>query len=82
MTYSCGIFKPETTLEEASLAKYDRIIDHLEIKPDHHLLEIRVWLGWIRPSFGGTHGYPSHRHHHFRTTVPVRPRTHSQERMG
>ena len=36
--------KPETTLEEASLAKYDRIIDQLEIKPDHHLLEIGC--GW------------------------------------
>ena len=45
MTYSCGIFaKPETTLEEASLAKYDRIIDQLEIKPGHHLLEIGC--GW------------------------------------
>ena len=45
MTYSCGIFaKPETTLEEASLAKYDRIIDQLEIKASHHLLEIGC--GW------------------------------------
>ena len=45
MTYSCGIFaKPETTLEEASLAKYDRIIDQLKIKPGHHLLEIGC--GW------------------------------------
>lgn len=45
MTYSCGIFdSPETTLEEASLAKYDRIIDQLEIKPGHHLLEIGC--GW------------------------------------
>ena len=45
MTYSCGIFAtPETTLEEASLAKYDRIIDQLEIKAGHHLLEIGC--GW------------------------------------
>jgi cyclopropane-fatty-acyl-phospholipid synthase len=45
MTYSCGIFaNPETTLEEASLAKYDRIIDQLEIEPEHHLLEIGC--GW------------------------------------
>lgn len=45
MTYSCGIFaKPETTLEEASLAKYDRIIEQLEIKASHHLLEIGC--GW------------------------------------
>jgi cyclopropane-fatty-acyl-phospholipid synthase len=45
MTYSCGIFaSPETTLEEASLAKYDRIIDQLDIKSGHHLLEIGC--GW------------------------------------
>ena len=45
MTYSCGIFEnTNTTLEEASLAKYDRIIDQLEIKPEHHLLEIGC--GW------------------------------------
>ena len=45
MTYSCGIFEtPDTTLEEASLAKYDRIIDLLEVKSGHHLLEIGC--GW------------------------------------
>ena len=45
MTYSCGIFNsPECTLEEASLAKYDRIIDQLDIQPHHHVLEIGC--GW------------------------------------
>ena len=45
MTYSCGIFATtESTLEEASLAKYDRIIDQLEITPEHHVLEIGC--GW------------------------------------
>jgi cyclopropane-fatty-acyl-phospholipid synthase len=45
MTYSCGIFDSEkSTLEEASLAKYDRIIDQLKIKPHHHVLEIGC--GW------------------------------------
>jgi cyclopropane-fatty-acyl-phospholipid synthase len=45
MTYSCGIFAtPESTLEEASIAKYDRIIEQLDIKPGHHLLEIGC--GW------------------------------------
>lgn len=45
MTYSCGIFNsPESTLEEASLAKYDRIIDQLDIQPHHHVLEIGC--GW------------------------------------
>ncbi len=45
MTYSCGIFCSEDcTLEEASLAKYDRIIDQLKIEPHHHVLEIGC--GW------------------------------------
>ena len=45
MTYSCGIFESEkTTLEEASLAKYDRIIEQLNIEPHHHVLEIGC--GW------------------------------------
>ena len=45
MTYSCGIFaSAESTLEQASLAKYDRIIDKLEIQPHHQVLEIGC--GW------------------------------------
>ena len=45
MTYSCGIFNsPECTLQEASLTKYDRIIDQLDIQPHHHVLEIGC--GW------------------------------------
>ncbi len=45
MTYSCGIFASEkTTLEEASLAKYDRIIDQLKIDSGHRVLEIGC--GW------------------------------------
>ena len=45
MTYSCGIFESEnSTLEEASLAKYDRIIDQLKIEAHHHVLEIGC--GW------------------------------------
>ena len=45
MTYSCGIFDTDqSTLEEASLAKYDRIIDQLKIEPHHKILEIGC--GW------------------------------------
>ena len=45
MTYSCGIFaSAESTLEQASLAKYDRIIDKLDIQPHHQVLEIGC--GW------------------------------------
>ena len=45
MTYSCGIFESEkTTLQEAQEAKYDAIIDKLELKPEHKVLEIGT--GW------------------------------------
>ena len=45
MTYSCGIFEqPESTMEEASLAKYDRICRKLELSSDDHVLEIGC--GW------------------------------------
>jgi cyclopropane-fatty-acyl-phospholipid synthase len=45
MTYSCGIFeRPDSTLEEAALAKYDRICRKLEIGPRDHVLEIGC--GW------------------------------------
>ena len=45
MTYSCGIFeRPDSTLEEAALAKYDRICRKLEISSQDHVLEIGC--GW------------------------------------
>ncbi|MDC0646173.1 cyclopropane-fatty-acyl-phospholipid synthase family protein [Opitutales bacterium] len=45
MTYSCGIFADkETTLKQASIAKYDRIIEQLDIKHGQTVLEIGC--GW------------------------------------
>jgi cyclopropane-fatty-acyl-phospholipid synthase len=45
MTYSAGIFeKEDSTLEEASLAKLDRLCRKLELRPEDHLLEIGT--GW------------------------------------
>lgn len=45
MTYSCGIFEREdSTLEEASLAKIDRLCRLLRLRPEDHLLEIGT--GW------------------------------------
>jgi len=45
MTYSCGIFEePESTLAEASFAKYDRICRKLRLGPDTEVLEIGS--GW------------------------------------
>ncbi|MFC1579504.1 class I SAM-dependent methyltransferase [Thermodesulfobacteriota bacterium] len=45
LTYSCGIFeREESTLKDASIAKYDRICRKLELAPGHHVLEIGT--GW------------------------------------
>ncbi len=45
MTYSCGIFESaDATMEEASLAKYERACRKLNLSADDHLLEIGT--GW------------------------------------
>jgi cyclopropane-fatty-acyl-phospholipid synthase len=45
MTYSCGIFEtPESTLEAAAIAKYDRLCRKLDLNPGDHVLEIGT--GW------------------------------------
>ena len=45
MTYSSGVFPtPTSTLEEASVEKYDRICRKLQLTPDDHVLEIGT--GW------------------------------------
>jgi cyclopropane-fatty-acyl-phospholipid synthase len=45
MTYSCGIFEGEnSTMQEASLAKYDSILEQLQVDGRHNLLEIGC--GW------------------------------------
>jgi cyclopropane-fatty-acyl-phospholipid synthase len=45
MAYSCGIFdSPAASLEEASVAKFDRLCRKLDLGPDDHLLEIGT--GW------------------------------------
>lgn len=45
MTYSCGIFeRPDSSLRDASIAKYERLFQKLELQPEDHLLEIGT--GW------------------------------------
>jgi cyclopropane-fatty-acyl-phospholipid synthase len=45
LTYSCGIFeRPECTLQEASVAKIDRICKKLQLSAEDHVLEIGT--GW------------------------------------
>ena len=41
LTYSCGVFdRPEASMEEASIAKYERICRALELGSEDHVLEI------------------------------------------
>ena len=45
LAYSCGIFeRADSTLHEASLAKFDEICRKLDLRPDDHLVEIGT--GW------------------------------------
>ena len=45
MTYSCGIFPSrESTLEDASIEKYDHICRKLQLSPSDHVIEIGT--GW------------------------------------
>ncbi|MGE5762039.1 MAG: class I SAM-dependent methyltransferase [Gemmatimonadota bacterium] len=45
LTYSCALFdRPDATLAQASVAKYDRIAKLLDLRPSDHVLEIGT--GW------------------------------------
>jgi cyclopropane-fatty-acyl-phospholipid synthase len=57
LTYSCGLFEtPETTLEQASLAKYERACRWLELEPRDHLLEIGSGWGGFALHAAGRYG--------------------------
>lgn len=57
MTYSCGIFeRPDSSLEEASLAKYDRICKKLGLSEADHVLEIGTGWGGFAIHAASTYG--------------------------
>ena len=57
MTYSCALFGSEkTSLEEAQFAKYDSILDQLEVKEGHDLLEIGTGWGGFALRAAERHG--------------------------
>jgi cyclopropane-fatty-acyl-phospholipid synthase len=59
MTYSCGIFEQaHSTLEEASVAKYDRICQKLNLKPGHRVVEIGT--GWGGFAVHAARNYGAH----------------------
>jgi cyclopropane-fatty-acyl-phospholipid synthase len=56
MMYSCAYFpSPAASLEEAQVAKLDRICTQLRLGPDNHLLEIGT--GWGGLAVHAAHGY-------------------------
>jgi cyclopropane-fatty-acyl-phospholipid synthase len=57
MMYSSALFdRPGMTLEQASLAKLDRVCDRLDIGPDDHVLEIGTGWGGFAIRAAGTRG--------------------------
>ncbi|MGH2868463.1 MAG: class I SAM-dependent methyltransferase [Solirubrobacteraceae bacterium] len=57
MMYSCALFDQEgMTLEEASVAKLERVCDQLELGPDDHVLEIGTGWGGFALHAAGTRG--------------------------
>jgi cyclopropane-fatty-acyl-phospholipid synthase len=74
MMYSSGIFeRPDATLEQASIAKLDRICRKLALKPSDHVIEIGT--GW-----GGFAIYAA-RHYGCRvTTTTISPSQHALAR--
>jgi cyclopropane-fatty-acyl-phospholipid synthase len=57
MTYSCGIFAgADSTLEDAAIAKYDRICQKLGLKPGDEVLEIGSGWGGFALHAAGRYG--------------------------
>ena len=57
LTYSCAIFeRPEATLEEAQVAKIERICRKLDLRPGLHLLEIGTGWGGLAIHAAREHG--------------------------
>jgi cyclopropane-fatty-acyl-phospholipid synthase len=57
MTYSCAVFeRPDMTLEEAQLAKMERICRKLDLRPGQHLLEIGTGWGGLAVHAARAHG--------------------------
>jgi cyclopropane-fatty-acyl-phospholipid synthase len=57
LTYSAGIFEREdASMEEASLAKYERLCRKLDLRPGDHLLEIGTGWGGMALHAAGKYG--------------------------
>jgi cyclopropane-fatty-acyl-phospholipid synthase len=71
MMYSCGVFeRPDATLEQASLAKLERVCRKLRLTPSDHVLEIGT--GW-----GGFAQYAAERYGCRVTTTTISAEQHA-----
>jgi cyclopropane-fatty-acyl-phospholipid synthase len=71
MMYSCAVFEqPHASLEDASLAKLERVCSKLDLRPQDHLLEIGT--GW-----GGLAVYAAERYGCRVTTTTISREQHS-----
>jgi cyclopropane-fatty-acyl-phospholipid synthase len=77
MTYSCAVFeRPGITLEEAQLAKLERIFDKLDLRSDDRLLEIGTGWGGLALHAAATRGC-----HVTTTTISREQRDYALERV-
>ncbi len=57
MTYSCGIFEtPSTAMEQASIAKYDRLCRMLDLSEHDHVVEVGCGWGGFAMHAAGQYG--------------------------
>jgi cyclopropane-fatty-acyl-phospholipid synthase len=57
LTYSSGIFESDdATMEQASIAKYERVCDKLDLGPEDHVLEIGTGWGGFAIHAASTRG--------------------------
>ncbi len=78
LTYSCGIFdSPEASLEQASLAKLDRICTKLDLGPGDRVLEIGTGWGSFALHAASTYGC-----HVTTTTISDRQYSHARRSVA
>ena len=74
MAYSCAIFpRAESTLHEASVAKFDRICQKLALTADDHVLEIGTGWGGFALHAAQRIRLPRHDNHHLAQAVRIHP---------
>jgi cyclopropane-fatty-acyl-phospholipid synthase len=77
LMYSCAYFdRPEASIDDAQLAKLERICDRLELSPDDHLVEIGTGWGGLAIHAAATRGCRV-----TTTTISREQRSHAVERV-